>query len=90
MVHIISRCGANIEAISLAKEIWSFEQSRGNFLVGQTPVGSLSLSLSLCSLKNKIKKAEGFFSLLQISIQFYSKVITLKLNSLISVLWGGS
>lgn len=37
--HIISRCGTNIEATSLAKEIWSFEQSRGNFLVGQTPVG---------------------------------------------------
>lgn len=33
MVHITSGYGTNIEATSLAKEIWSFEQSRGEFLM---------------------------------------------------------
>lgn len=51
MVHIISRCGANTKAISLAKEIWSFEQS-GKFPCRINPVGLLSLFLSLFLAKN--------------------------------------
>lgn len=45
MVRIISRYGTNTEATSLAKEIWSFKQSRGGFPSIRTSPSETSLFL---------------------------------------------